>query len=160
MLRSLTASLAIALSFLLPEVASQATGEYVDGYEYWGTGYCQDSNGDGYDYLRYTIGNPAHGDISTPAGCENRCPKTTGFRGFAIFYDTANSYAPTYCYCWFDDGTVPSGAGEDYQLTSSSGTGVVTQISNIPYGSCYTFATPSTSPSLMVRFGCLTLSLI
>lgn len=140
MSRSLISSLVIlsTLSILLTGAAStnrdlQATGEYVDGYEYWGTGYCQDSNGNGYDYLRYSVSNPAHGDISTPAGCESRCPKTTGFRGFAIFYNTTNSYAPTYCYCWFDDGTVPSGAGDDFKLESASGTGVVTQITNIAW---------------------------
>lgn len=159
MRRSLTSSLTTALGFILSKAASadrdlRATGEPVDGYEYWGQGYCQDSNGNGYDYLRYSVSNTAHGDISTPAGCEGRCPKSTGYRGFAIFYQQNNNYAPTYCYCWFDDGTVPTGVGADYTLDSASGTGPVAQISNIDYGSCYTHISPSTSPSSMVRFSC------
>lgn len=131
----------------------QATGVQVDGYEYWGTGYCLDSAGNLYDYLRYSVS--LNSDVDTPAGCEAKCPKSTGYRGFSIYYNTAASYEPTYCYCWFDDGNAPTGVGEDYRRTDLSGTGIVTQISNIAYGSCYTLISPSASPSFMVSFYCL-----
>ena len=138
MWRSIASSLTIVLSFLLPEEVSadnrqlQAPGDPIDGYEYYGAGWCDNSDGF-FDYLRFD-------GVDTVAGCEAKCVKNSEFVGFTHQYDVDEDDMGHFCFCHYEDGGLPSGAGEDFVVDVFDTTGRVSEVFAPSFVATYTFS--------------------
>lgn len=97
-----------------------------------------------YDYLRYYI------EGVTPEMCQETCSiRSQSLKGISTY----NSY---FCYCWYENGKLPSPLPSDVHAYSAShqGSGEVTLTLNEQDGDCYKFVenfvdteTPTNTPT-------------
>jgi hypothetical protein len=101
-------------------------------------GYCQDFNGEYYDYLEFT-------QMESLQTCEDTCVlyMGSGFQGFS--FDTLNGY----CYCWFNDGSLPINNSDISNYSAFIGTGGINGADGNQGVICYKYISyePSSSPS-------------
>lgn len=98
-------------------------------YEFFGNGWCRDSAGRMYDYLRFYM------EGVTPQVCQDRCIQHfSGLTGIS-------TYSSYYCYCWYDNNSIPDPQPSDIHGYSSSyfGTGAVSLTLNEADSDCYKF---------------------
>ena len=102
-----------------------------------------------YDYLRYYI------DGVTPQQCQDKCSLNfVGLTGISTY----NSY---YCYCWHENGELPSSIPSDVHAYSANhqGAGEVSMTRGEADGDCYKFIenvidteTPTMTPTVSPSF--------
>ena len=78
-------------------------------------------------------------NLYTKESCVAICPQTNTFRGISV----ARSEPSTYCWCWYDDGTVPQ-EGVDRPagfsaVTENSGSGPIVMVQPLSSTTCYKF---------------------
>lgn len=82
-----------------------------------------------YDYFRYYIVG------ATPQVCQDKCSlRFSNLRGIS-------TYSSYYCYCWYENGELPSPLPSDVHAYSENhlGSGEVTMTLNEQDGDCYQF---------------------